>query len=116
MFSTGFPLQEFKPSTQNFSLEGFESGYSNIQGVHDHQSRSGARLLFPIEDLKQQVPSNSSGFERNTRGQGDSTALGYWNGMLGGESWSQLSGLINTILELEILPSIKAIFKKQSRI
>ncbi|KAJ6760372.1 DOF ZINC FINGER PROTEIN DOF1.4-RELATED [Salix purpurea] len=85
MFSTGFPLQEFKPSTQNFSLEGFESGYSNIQGVHD-QSRSGARLLFPIEDLKQQVPSNSSGFERNTRGQGDS-ALGYWNGMLGGESW-----------------------------
>ncbi|KAH8487680.1 hypothetical protein Peur_069017 [Populus x canadensis] len=84
MFSTGFPLQEFKPSTQNFSLEGFESGYSNIQGVHE--TGSSARLLFPVEDLKQQVPSNAE-FERiNARGQGDG-APGYWNGMLGGESW-----------------------------
>ncbi|CAK7324224.1 unnamed protein product [Dovyalis caffra] len=81
MFSTGFPLQEFKPSTQNFSLEGFESGYSNIQGMHETGS---ARLLFPMEDLKQ-VQSNTE-FEQNTRGQGD-TAPGYWNGMLGGGSW-----------------------------
>ncbi|KAJ6881387.1 dof zinc finger protein 1-like [Populus alba x Populus x berolinensis] len=83
MFSTGFPLQEFK-STQNFSLEGLESGYSNTQGVHE--TCGSARLLFPIEDLKQQVPSNTE-FEQNTREQRDSAPAGYWNGMLGGGSW-----------------------------
>jgi hypothetical protein len=78
IYSSGFPMQEFKP-TLNFSLEGFEGGYgSSLQGVQE----SGARLLFPIDDLKQ-VPSTSE-FEQN-RGQGDSA--GYWNGMLGGGSW-----------------------------
>lgn len=78
IYSTGFPMQEFKP-TLNFSLEGFEGGYgSSLQGVQE----TGARLLFPMEDLKQ-VPTSSE-FEQN-RGQGDST--GYWNGMLGGGSW-----------------------------
>ena len=48
------------------------------------ESSTGARLLFPIEDLKQ-VP-NTSEFEQN-RGQGDSNTHGYWNGMLGGGSW-----------------------------
>ncbi|KAG2701409.1 hypothetical protein I3843_06G039600 [Carya illinoinensis] len=82
--STGFPLQEFKPSTLNFSLEGFESGYGNStlhQGVQE--SGTGARLLFPIEDLKQ-IPTTSE-FEQN-RGQGDHSN-GYWNGMMGGGSW-----------------------------
>ena len=79
IYSAGFPMQEFKP-TLNFSLEGFEGGGygSSLQGVQE----TGARLLFPIDDLKQ-VPSTSE-FEQN-RGQGDSAA--YWNGMLGGGSW-----------------------------
>ncbi|KAB1205117.1 Dof zinc finger protein DOF3.7 [Morella rubra] len=79
IYSTGFPsLQEFKP-TLNFSLDGFEGGYgSALHGVQE----TSARLLFPVEDMKQ-VP-NTSEFEQN-RGQGDST--GYWNGMLGGGSW-----------------------------
>ena len=84
MFSTGFPLQEFK-SAQSFSLEGLANGYSSIQGAHE--TGGSARVLFPIEDLKQQVPSNTE-FEQNiTRDQRDSAPAGYWNGMLSGRSW-----------------------------
>lgn len=72
IFPTGFPLQEFKPSL-NFSLEGFESsGYGNVEAT-------GARLLFPVEGIKQQVELN--------RRQGDHQSAGYWTGMLGGGSW-----------------------------
>ncbi|KAJ9679990.1 hypothetical protein PVL29_021776 [Vitis rotundifolia] len=78
IYSSGFPLQEFKP-TLNFSLDGFQSGYGSLQGVQE----SGARLLFPLEDLKQ--VSNTAEFEQSRGVQGDST--GYWNGMLGGGSW-----------------------------
>ncbi|OMO93544.1 Zinc finger, Dof-type [Corchorus olitorius] len=82
--SSGFPMQDFKP-TLNFSLDGFETGYGNLQGVEE----SGARLLFPMEELKQQVPSTNE-LEQN-RGQGDSST-GFWssNGMLGGPGghWS----------------------------
>ncbi|KAL7167787.1 hypothetical protein ACSBR2_038280 [Camellia fascicularis] len=76
-YSSGFSLQEFKP-TLNFSLDGLgigSSGYGSLQGV---QETSG-RLLFPFEDLK--LVSSSSDIEQN-REQGDST--GYWNGVLGG--------------------------------
>ncbi|XWS61366.1 hypothetical protein CRYUN_Cryun07bG0120200 [Craigia yunnanensis] len=78
VYSSGFPMQDFK-STLNFSLDGFETGYGNLQGVQE----SGARLLFPVEELKQ-VPSTSNELEQN-RGQGEST--GYWSGMLGGGHW-----------------------------
>ncbi|KAI4337998.1 hypothetical protein L6164_016354 [Bauhinia variegata] len=78
--SSGFPLHDFKP-TLNFSLEGFENGYGALQGIQE--STTGARILFPVEDLKQ-VPSTTTEFEQN-RSQADST--GYWNGMLGGGSW-----------------------------
>ncbi|GAV82830.1 zf-Dof domain-containing protein [Cephalotus follicularis] len=77
--TTGFPLQEFKPSL-SFSLDGFESGYGSIQGVQD----TSARLLFPMEDMKQ-VPSTTE-YEVD-RGQGASTTTGFWTGMLGGGSW-----------------------------
>ncbi|RVW89045.1 Dof zinc finger protein DOF4.6 [Vitis vinifera] len=70
--------REFKP-TLNFSLDGFQSGYGSLQGVQE----SGARLLFPLEDLKQ--VSNTTEFEQSRGVQGDSA--GYWNGMLGGGSW-----------------------------
>nr|QYF06669.1 Dof [Betula platyphylla] len=80
-YSSGFGMQEFKPSTLNFSLEGFEGGYgSHLQGV---QESGGARLLFPIDDLKQVPPTSEFG---QNRGQGADSA-GYWNGMLGGGSW-----------------------------
>ncbi|TKY74064.1 Dof zinc finger protein DOF3.7 [Spatholobus suberectus] len=80
--STGFPLQDFKPPGLNFSLEGFENGYGGLQGIQE--GPTGARILFPVEDLKQQVPTTNE-FDQQNRGQGDST--GYWNGMLGGGSW-----------------------------
>ncbi|PPE02923.1 hypothetical protein GOBAR_DD00045 [Gossypium barbadense] len=78
VYSSGFPMQDFKP-TLNFSLDGLDTGYGNLQGVEE----SGARLFFPMEELKL-VPSNANELEQN-RGQGEST--GYWNGMLGGGHW-----------------------------
>nr|KYP31770.1 Dof zinc finger protein DOF3.7 [Cajanus cajan] len=79
--STGFPFQDFKPGL-SFSLEGFENGYGgDLQGI---QEGEGARILFPVEDLKSQQITKNAEFEPN-RSQGDST--GYWNGMLGGGSW-----------------------------
>lgn len=79
--SGGFTLQDYKPTTLNFGVD----GYGSIQqGVH-HQENSG-RPLFPFEDLRQ--VSNTSEFDhhQNNRGaQGDSN--GYWSGMLGGGSW-----------------------------
>ncbi|XP_027332601.1 dof zinc finger protein DOF4.6-like [Abrus precatorius] len=81
--STGFPLQDFKPGL-SFSLEGFENGYGGggLQGI---QEGAGARILFPVEDLKQQQVTKSAAELGPNRSQGDST--GYWNGMLGGGSW-----------------------------
>ncbi|XVF10116.1 hypothetical protein REPUB_Repub07fG0155400 [Reevesia pubescens] len=78
--SSGFPTQDFKP-TLNFSLDGFETGYANLRVV---QESSGARLLFPMEELKQGPSSTTSELEQN-RVQGEST--GYWGGMLGGGHW-----------------------------
>ncbi|KAG2680749.1 hypothetical protein I3843_11G113200 [Carya illinoinensis] len=78
VYTSGFPLQDFKAPTLSFSLDGLGSGFGSFQGV---QETSG-RLLFPFEDLKQ--VSNSSGIEQNKE-QGDST--GYWTGMLGEGSW-----------------------------
>lgn len=79
VYTSGFPLQDFKPPTLNFSLDGLGSGFGSFQGI---QETSG-RLLFPFEDLKQ--VSNTSGIEQNKEQLGDST--GYWTGMLGEGSW-----------------------------
>ncbi|XP_022844510.1 dof zinc finger protein 1-like isoform X1 [Olea europaea var. sylvestris] len=78
MYSSGFSLNEFKP-TLNFTLDGLENGYENLQDVQDHTNSS--RLLFPFEELKPVAPPE---FEPD-RGQGESN--GYWNGMLDGGSW-----------------------------
>ncbi|XP_022763504.1 dof zinc finger protein DOF4.6-like isoform X2 [Durio zibethinus] len=78
VYSSGFAVQDFKP-TLNFPLDGFQTGRVNLQGVQE----SGARLLFPMEELKQ-VPSTTKELEQN-RGQGEST--GYWNGMLSRGHW-----------------------------
>ncbi|XP_022737062.1 dof zinc finger protein DOF4.6-like [Durio zibethinus] len=79
VYSSGFPMQDFKP-TLNFSLDGFETGYGNLQGIQE----SGARLLFPMEELKQVSSSTTNELEQN-RVQGGST--GYWSGMLDGGHW-----------------------------
>ncbi|CAL0305416.1 unnamed protein product [Lupinus luteus] len=83
--STGFPpLQEFIKPGLNFSLEGFENGYGDSLHGIQQGGTSGARILFPPENLKQQV-QNTDEFHDQNRNQGDSS--GYWNGMLGGGSW-----------------------------
>lgn len=95
VYASGFPMQDFKPtSSLNFSLDGFETtsttaAYGNLQEVQESSGR-GARLLFPMEELKH-VPNPSTNnnelVEQNIiRGQGESTT-GYWNGMLGGGHW-----------------------------
>ncbi|XP_004502688.1 dof zinc finger protein 1-like isoform X2 [Cicer arietinum] len=86
--STGFAnLQDFKPGLNFSVVEGFENGYGGLEGIEE--SGSGARMLFPVEEMKQQVPSSDHEFDEqnniNTRNQGDSS--GFWNGMLGGGSW-----------------------------
>lgn len=87
VFSRGFPMHhDFKPSTLNFSLDEFETDYGNL-----HQE-SGARLLFPMEELKQQVPSTTTTNElEQNRGQlQEESPAGYWSTgiMLGaGQHW-----------------------------
>ncbi|CAK9169344.1 unnamed protein product [Ilex paraguariensis] len=81
VYTSGFPLPEFKPSL-NFSLDGLgSSGYGNLQGVQE----TGGRLLFPFVDLKQVSSNTTTDVEQNRDQHGDST--GYWNGMLDGGSW-----------------------------
>ncbi|KAF9616448.1 hypothetical protein IFM89_029702 [Coptis chinensis] len=77
-YSSGYAMQDFKP-TLNFGVDGLGvSGYGSLQGVQE----SSGRLLFPFEDLRQ--VSSTSEFEHN-RANGESN--GYWSGMLGGGSW-----------------------------
>ncbi|XP_059304539.1 dof zinc finger protein DOF4.6-like isoform X2 [Lycium ferocissimum] len=85
--STGLPnLHDLKPSSLNFSLDGFENGY----GGADHQETAhGAKLFFPMDDLKINVSTANDQFEEN-RGQAPDQSNGFWNGMLGGgggSSW-----------------------------
>ncbi|XVF12704.1 hypothetical protein REPUB_Repub08aG0142500 [Reevesia pubescens] len=75
VYSSGFPMQDFKP-TLNFSLDGFETGYG--------AQESGARPLFPMDELKLVPTSTTDELEQN-RVQGESS--GYWSGMLGGGHW-----------------------------
>ncbi|CAN4085673.1 unnamed protein product [Withania somnifera] len=82
--STGLPnLHDLKPSSINFSLDGFENGYGSLQGA-DHE----AKLFFPMDDLKINVSTANDQFEEN-RGQAADQSNGFWNGMLGGggSSW-----------------------------
>ncbi|OMO79859.1 Zinc finger, Dof-type [Corchorus capsularis] len=80
-YTSGFPMQEFKPSL-NFTLDGLGSGYGSLHGV---QETTGGRLLFPFEDLKQVSSTNDIDHHQQNKEQGDSA--GYWTGMLGGGSW-----------------------------
>ncbi|MCD7465825.1 hypothetical protein HAX54_001996 [Datura stramonium] len=83
--TNGLPdLHDLKPSSLNFSLDGFENGYGSLQGAADHQE---AKLFFPMDDLKINVSTANDQFEEN-RGQ-SAESNGFWNGMLGGggSSW-----------------------------
>ncbi|KAI4363685.1 hypothetical protein MLD38_019873 [Melastoma candidum] len=92
-YSAGFPLMEFRPSLGFPNSDGFENSYGSLQGLQESSS-TGAKLFFPVEDLKQvpgPSPSSSTNhhhhhhqFDHN-RPQGDPS--GYWNGVLGGGSW-----------------------------
>lgn len=75
----GLPnLHDLKPSSINFSLDGFENGYGSLQGADQE-----AKLFFPMDDLKINVSTANDHFEEN-RGQAADQSNGFWNGMLGG--------------------------------
>ncbi|CAL5206863.1 unnamed protein product [Lathyrus oleraceus] len=68
----GFPLQDFKQVPMNFCLDGIGgNGYGNE-----------GRVLFPFEDLKQDLDQN------NNKGDQQGYTTGFWNGMLGGGGYS----------------------------
>ncbi|KAJ9188170.1 hypothetical protein P3X46_003559 [Hevea brasiliensis] len=71
LYSSGFPMQEFKP-TLSFSVEGIGSRY----GVQEN----GGRICFPFGEMKQL--SSATEVDQN-KGQGTSSSA-YWNGMFGG--------------------------------
>lgn len=83
----GIGLQEFRPPTLGFPLDGIGGGGGGtgggggggLQGV---QESAGGRLLFPFENLKPVLSSTAAEFEQN-RGQ-DGDPPGFWNGMMGG--------------------------------
>ncbi|KMT12430.1 hypothetical protein BVRB_5g103620 [Beta vulgaris subsp. vulgaris] len=103
VYSSGFSLQDFKPSL-NFSLvDGLGNGYGSLQGDQVHHqttasetnNNNNGRLLFPFEDLKQVSSTTSADHNNSTEnnnhdqnGEQEDSTPGYWSGMLGnGGSW-----------------------------
>ncbi|XP_012083166.1 dof zinc finger protein DOF3.7 isoform X5 [Jatropha curcas] len=76
--SSGFPVQEFKP-TLSFSVEGLGSSRFGV-----NQENAGGRILFPFGELKQ--ISSTTEVDHQNKGQENSSSSnnGYWNGMFGG--------------------------------
>lgn len=81
--SAGFSLQEYKPTSLGFCVDGLGNRYG------DHENINGGRILFPFGDHLKQIPSTTGHHEvldhHQNKGQGNPT--GYWNGLLGGGSW-----------------------------
>ncbi|KAK9910137.1 hypothetical protein M0R45_034112 [Rubus argutus] len=80
--SSGFSLQEFKPSQVGFCVDGLGSRY----GDHPQENGSSGRLLFPFGDLKQ-ISSTTTGHHELDQNKGQGNPTGYWNGLMGGGSW-----------------------------
>ncbi|CAN6565986.1 unnamed protein product [Malus baccata var. baccata] len=84
--SVGFSLQEFKPTSLGFCVDGLGNRY----GGDDHENVNGGRILFPFGDHHLKQISSTAGHHEvldhhQNKGQGNPT--GYWNGLLGGGSW-----------------------------
>ncbi|XP_004306646.1 PREDICTED: dof zinc finger protein DOF3.7-like isoform 2 [Fragaria vesca subsp. vesca] len=80
--SSGFALQEFKPSQLGFCVDGLGSRYSD----HPQENGGSGRLLFPFGDLKQ-ISSTTTGHHELDQNKGQGNPTGYWNGLMGGGSW-----------------------------
>lgn len=96
MYPSGFPLQEFKPSSLgNFFSSSVDHGlgisrYNNTNNkvvqVQDNGGTTG-RILFPFGDYKN-VSSNTTGEVGHHQNKGHGNPTGYWTGLLGGGgSW-----------------------------
>ncbi|CAL9204222.1 dof zinc finger protein 1-like [Musa acuminata AAA Group] len=80
-YPTGFGLQEFRPPTLNFDLDGTAGESRSLPGM---QVSTSGKLLFPFGDVKPAVPSNmfAEQFEKNKGQASDPPA--FWNGIIGG--------------------------------
>ena len=82
LFTSGFPLQEFKVPHLSFS--------AHLHGVDPQQNMSTTgRVLFPFGEVKQLPATTSTGVDHdcsgNNKGQGSPATAAYWNnGMFGG--------------------------------
>ncbi|OMP08669.1 Zinc finger, Dof-type [Corchorus olitorius] len=85
LYSTGFSMQDYKPATLSFSIDGM--GNRGIHGVH--QENNGGRLFFPFGEMKPISSSNEVDHHQNNKGSQQGNSGGYWNnnGVLGGGSW-----------------------------
>ncbi|RRT85096.1 hypothetical protein B296_00002570 [Ensete ventricosum] len=83
-YPSGFGLQELRPPTLTFPLDGI-AGHRSLPGI---QLNAGGKLLFPFEDLRPVVPSiNVSDKFHQNKEQG-SDPPGFWHGIIGGGgSW-----------------------------
>ncbi|XP_008806927.1 dof zinc finger protein 2-like [Phoenix dactylifera] len=86
----GVGLQQFRPPTLGFPLDGVGGGGGGSSGgggvMQGVQESTGGRLLFPFENLKPVLSSTAAEFEQNGGQGGDPP--GFWNGMMGGGgSW-----------------------------
>ncbi|RRT61834.1 hypothetical protein B296_00043888 [Ensete ventricosum] len=89
-YPTGLGLQGFRPPTLSFPFDGIsggggggsgDGGYGDLSGIQESVT---GKLLFPLEVLKPEVPSNNVADQFEV--QGDDPPR-YWNGVIGGSSW-----------------------------
>ncbi|WOL07010.1 hypothetical protein Cni_G15745 [Canna indica] len=87
--TTGFgSIEEFRPPTLNFPIDGTGAGYGSLSGVDQESAAAagGSKLLFPFEDLKPVAAPNNEQLEQN-KGQVGADPPGFWSGIIGGGSW-----------------------------
>ncbi|XP_050204167.1 dof zinc finger protein DOF2.5 isoform X2 [Mercurialis annua] len=76
--SSGYPMQEFKP-TLNFGVEELGDG-NRYNGVEEN----GGKILFPLGEVKQFSSTNPDDHAVDQNKSGN----GFWNGMFGGSGGS----------------------------
>ncbi|KAJ7962618.1 Dof zinc finger protein [Quillaja saponaria] len=79
LYSSGFPMQEFKQNPNGFVVDGL----GNKIGIQENNGGSG-RFMFPFGEMKQ---LSTTGDQAEQNKQQGVNSTGYWNGMIGQGSW-----------------------------
>lgn len=85
--SSGFPMQEVKPS---LSFSSSVDGIGNNNRSYDHQVQErgndgGGRVFFPFGNHVKHLSAPGAEVDQHNKEQGNST--GYWTGMIGEGTW-----------------------------